>query len=188
MLPVRNDEPPGLSRLCPGARRSFFCRMKSKPQPAVKVETTEQAANSSVAGGSDAGQPTSSASSTAGTASAHASSASTPVTQSSHTGRIPSSASGTSDRKYSVIQCTGYLKSWVPAKLNSSGDEPDLDADGDMRNMSCLVAIGRIPLDIYNDIDQSTVTQQKAAAVKVLPIQFMSRHAIDGKFLFVDQR
>lgn len=188
MLPVRTDEPPGLARLCPGARRSFFCRMKRKPPTTVKVETTELAANSNVAGGSDSGQPPSSASSTAGPASSHAASASTPATQSSHSGRLSSPASGTSDRKYSVIQCTGYLKSWAPAKLSSSGDEPDLDADGDMSNMSCLVAIGRIPLDIYNDIGQSTLTQQKAAAVKVLPIQFMSRHAIDGKFLFVDQR
>lgn len=152
--------------------------MKSKPPTAVKVETTELAANSSAAA-----QPASSV------ASAAASSASAPAAaQSSHSMRLASPVSGPADRKYSVIQCTGYLKSWAPAKLSNSGDDGDLDADGDLRNMSCLVAIGRIPLDIYEAIEHPAVSQPKAAAVKVLPIQFMSRHAIDGKFLFVDQR
>ncbi|KAL3178158.1 hypothetical protein MRX96_038678 [Rhipicephalus microplus] len=62
------------------------------------------------------------------------------------------------DRRYSVIHCTGYLKSWAPAKLSLPEDAPADDSDG--CNLSCLVAA----------------------------VQFVSRHAADGKFLFIDKK
>jgi len=84
-----------------------------------------------------------------------------------------------SDWKYCVIQCTGYLKSWAPAKIGL--EEQEGETDGEACNLSCLVAIGRLQTAI------STVALSSSKP-HLRPIQFVSRHAMDGKFLFVDQR
>lgn len=84
----------------------------------------------------------------------------------------------TSDWKYCVIQCTGYLKSWAPAKIGL--EEQEGETDGEACNLSCLVAVGRLQTAI-----STTVSSKKP---HLRPIQFVSRHAMDGKFLFVDQR
>ncbi|XP_055686353.1 protein cycle isoform X2 [Lutzomyia longipalpis] len=139
MLPVKTDVPQGLSRLCPGARRSFFCRMKYKASIQVKEELDAPA--------------------------------------NSHRRKKQMS----SDKKYSVIQCTGYLKSWAPAKIGLEEQEAD---DGESCNLSCLVAIGRIPPNIF----VPNVTPPISNNLNLRSIQFISRHAMDGKFLFVDQR
>ncbi|CAH1108080.1 unnamed protein product [Psylliodes chrysocephalus] len=136
MLPVKTDVPQGASRLCPGARRTFFCRMKCNLSSQVKEEAD--------------------------------------TTTGYHRRKKYNS-----DKKYNVIQCTGYLKSWAPAKI---GLEEQEEGDGDSCNLSCLVAVGRILPHI------STVAANCQGMSNVRQIQFISRHALDGKFLFIDQR
>nr|XP_018917515.1 PREDICTED: protein cycle isoform X1 [Bemisia tabaci]XP_018917517.1 PREDICTED: protein cycle isoform X1 [Bemisia tabaci]XP_018917518.1 PREDICTED: protein cycle isoform X1 [Bemisia tabaci]XP_018917519.1 PREDICTED: protein cycle isoform X1 [Bemisia tabaci] len=137
MLPVRNDAPQEGTRLCPGSRRSFICRMKCKLNSVVKEEVES---NSSC-----------------------------------HRRKKQQF----SDKRYSVIQCTGYLKSWAPAKVGL--EEQESDAEAETCNLSCLVAIGRSLPQLYKSSSHQLRHNTQ-------PIQFISRHAIDGKFLFVDQR
>ncbi|MEQ2157932.1 hypothetical protein GOODEAATRI_006916 [Goodea atripinnis] len=130
-LPVKTDITPGPSRLCSGARRSFFCRMKCN-RPSVKVEDKD----------------------------------------------FPSTCSKKkADRKsFCTIHSTGYLKSWPPTKM---GLDEDNEPDNEGCNLSCLVAIGRLHPHI--------VPQPSPADIRVKPTEYVSRHAIDGKFVFVDQ-
>lgn len=147
MLPVRTDIPAVGSRLCPGARRSFFCRMKRKLPSHVKEE-------------------------------ADATSCSRRKKQHS------------ADRKYSVIQCTGYLKSWAPEKM---GLEESKLAKGESQGaggscLSCLVAVGRLQPAVPPPPPSSPRLRPGRRPPNIRPLQFTSRHTIDGKFLFVDQR
>eukprot|EP00063_Salmo_salar_P006073 XP_013980908.1 PREDICTED: aryl hydrocarbon receptor nuclear translocator-like protein 1 isoform X5 [Salmo salar] len=131
-LPVKTDITPGPSRLCSGARRSFFCRMKCN-RPYVKTEDKD----------------------------------------------FPSTCSKKkADRKsFCTIHSTGYLKSWPPTKM---GLDDDNEPDNEGCNLSCLVAIGRLHPHI--------IPQPSHEDIRVKPTEYVSRHAIDGKFVFVDQR
>ncbi|XP_052129133.1 protein cycle isoform X1 [Frankliniella occidentalis] len=145
MLPVRTDMPAVGSRLCPGARRSFFCRMKRKLPVNVKEEAD--------------------------------------TTSCSARRKKQHSA----ERKYSVIQCTGYLKSWAPEKMGleeSELVEGESGAGAGGACLSCLVAVGRLqPM-----LSPPPRPRPGGRIPNTRPLQFTSRHAIDGKFLFVDQR
>uniref|UniRef100_A0A4W5LK85 Basic helix-loop-helix ARNT like 1a n=1 Tax=Hucho hucho TaxID=62062 RepID=A0A4W5LK85_9TELE len=131
-LPVKTDITPGPSRLCSGARRSFFCRMKCN-RSYVKTEDKD----------------------------------------------FPSTCSKKkADRKsFCTIHSTGYLKSWPPTKM---GLDDDNEPDNEGCNLSCLVAIGRLHPHI--------IPQPSHEDIRVKPTEYVSRHAIDGKFVFVDQR
>jgi aryl hydrocarbon receptor nuclear translocator-like protein 1 len=89
------------------------------------------------------------------------------------------------DRKYCVIQCTGYLKSWAPAKIGL--EESEGEGDGEACNLSCLVAVGRVQPQIAAPISNFT-RNGCCRQPSIRSLQFISRHAMDGKFLFVDQR
>ncbi|XP_060033128.1 basic helix-loop-helix ARNT-like protein 1 isoform X17 [Erinaceus europaeus] len=82
------------------------------------------------------------------------------------------------DRKsFCTIHSTGYLKSWPPTKM---GLDEDNEPDNEGCNLSCLVAIGRLHSHV--------VPQPVNGEIRVKSMEYVSRHAIDGKFVFVDQR
>uniref|UniRef100_A0AAR2JGU8 Aryl hydrocarbon receptor nuclear translocator-like 1a n=1 Tax=Pygocentrus nattereri TaxID=42514 RepID=A0AAR2JGU8_PYGNA len=80
-------------------------------------------------------------------------------------------------KSFCTIHSTGYLKSWPPTKM---GLDEDNEPDNEGCNLSCLVAIGRLHPHI--------VPQPMNGDIRVKPTEYVSRHAIDGKFVFVDQR
>ncbi|XP_039664757.1 aryl hydrocarbon receptor nuclear translocator-like protein 2 isoform X2 [Perca fluviatilis] len=130
-LQVQADLPVSAARLCSGARRSFFCRMKYN-KIFIKVEEKEFQASTS---------------------------------------------KKKESQKYCTVHCTGYMRSWPTSHLEMDGDgEPDKQ---DSSYYSCLVAVGRI---------HSHSSPQVNGEVRVKPIEFITRFAMDGKFTFVDQR
>lgn len=84
----------------------------------------------------------------------------------------------TTEKKYCVIQCMGYLKFW--ASVAKSSDESEVDNEA--CDLSCLVAIGR-PLPQFK-----SPTTSGNAQIPLRQLDFTSRHAMDGKYLFADQR
>ncbi|XP_077989629.1 aryl hydrocarbon receptor nuclear translocator 2-like isoform X3 [Glandiceps talaboti] len=81
--------------------------------------------------------------------------------------------------QYAVVHCTGYIKNWPPA----SGAQREAQAegeDGQHTNHYCLVAIGRL------QVTSSPNCADLGSAGT--PTEFISRHSMDGKFTFVDQR
>ncbi|GJQ70682.1 hypothetical protein Trydic_g618 [Trypoxylus dichotomus] len=135
MLPLKPEVLQNDTTFCPGARRSFFCRMKCKVTTQVKEEAD--------------------------------------TTTGCYRRRKHAS-----DKKYNVVHCTGYLKSWPPAKVGLEEQEGDADSC----NLPCLVAFGRI----LPHISTIATAAQNYSIEKT--IDFTSRHSLEGKFLFVDQR
>uniref|UniRef100_A0A8C5QM76 Aryl hydrocarbon receptor nuclear translocator n=1 Tax=Leptobrachium leishanense TaxID=445787 RepID=A0A8C5QM76_9ANUR len=80
------------------------------------------------------------------------------------------------ESQFMVVHCTGYIKAWPPAGVTL----PDDDPDAGQGSKFCLVAIGRLQVTSSpNCTDMNSVCQ---------PIEFISRHGIDGVFTFVDHR
>ncbi|KAM4013128.1 aryl hydrocarbon receptor nuclear translocator [Anomaloglossus baeobatrachus] len=78
--------------------------------------------------------------------------------------------------QFVVVHCTGYIKAWPPAGVTL----PDEDQDAGQSSKFCLVAIGRLQVTSSpNCTDMNSVCQ---------PIEFISRHNVDGMFTFVDHR
>lgn len=80
----------------------------------------------------------------------------------------------------------GYLKSWAPAEMSEGGtNAADGSEESDPCNLSCLVAVGRALTDLA---PQPTAPPVAVVGPATRHLQYVSRHATDGKFLFVDQR
>lgn len=133
----------GLSAFSPGARRSFFCRMKCKSQPKGKEEAD-----------TTTGQK---------------------------------KRKNSSEKKYSVIYCMGYIKSWSSTAATRSAGASGLandsaeDSEDSGCNLSCLVAAART-------LPPFTAPTASTSGIPTEAVEFVSRHSMDGKFLFVDQR
>ncbi|KAJ8304768.1 hypothetical protein KUTeg_018351 [Tegillarca granosa] len=84
---------------------------------------------------------------------------------------------------YSVVHVTGYIKNWPPSvalAAHSLGVQLDRENDEHSASHCCLVGIGRLQVTSTpncNDMMGPNATTE-----------FISRHSIDGKFTFVDQR
>lgn len=78
---------------------------------------------------------------------------------------------------YAVVHVTGYVKNWPPAGKGVQIDRSEGEEGG---SHCCLVAIGR--LQVTNTPNCSDLMGPNATS------EFISRHSVDGKFTFVDQR
>lgn len=76
---------------------------------------------------------------------------------------------------YTVVHVTGYIKNWPP-----SGVQMDRDSDENSSTHCCLVGIGR--LQVTSTPNCSDLMGPNGGT------EFISRHNMDGKFTFVDQR
>ncbi|XP_058138920.1 basic helix-loop-helix ARNT-like protein 2 isoform X3 [Dasypus novemcinctus] len=79
-------------------------------------------------------------------------------------------------RKFCTIHCTGYLRNWPPRVAGAEDDRGSAAGGGEL---PCLVAVGR---------PQPGGVPPPRGRVRVRPTQFITRFAMNGKFVYVDQR
>lgn len=78
---------------------------------------------------------------------------------------------------YAVVHCTGYIKNWPQSGTTMERIDSE---DGHPSNHCCLVAIGR--LQVTSTPDTGDLMGSNSTN------EFITRHSMDGKFTFVDQR
>lgn len=84
---------------------------------------------------------------------------------------------------YAVVHCTGYIKNWPPTGQFDthplSGVQMDRSVEEDGSHC-CLVAIGRLQVTSTPNTTDLAGSNSNS--------EFISRHSMEGKFTFVDQR
>lgn len=80
------------------------------------------------------------------------------------------------NQPYAVVHCTGYIKNWPP----TGAPVERLDDDPHGGSNCCLVAIGRLQVTSTPDTNDPLGSNN--------PNEFITRHSLDGKFSFVEQR
>jgi aryl hydrocarbon receptor nuclear translocator len=80
------------------------------------------------------------------------------------------------NQPYAVVHCTGYIKNWPP----TGAPVERLDEDPHGGSHCCLVAIGRLQVTSTADPNDPLGSNN--------PNEFITRHSLDGKFSFVEQR
>ncbi|XP_023218888.1 aryl hydrocarbon receptor nuclear translocator homolog isoform X3 [Centruroides vittatus] len=83
----------------------------------------------------------------------------------------------TDGNAYAVVHCTGYIKNWPPSGVQIERLDPE---DAHSGSHCCLVAIGR--LQVTSTPNTSDLMGSNSSN------EFISRHNMEGKFTFVDQR
>ncbi|KAI7697369.1 hypothetical protein SSS_01779 [Sarcoptes scabiei] len=81
--------------------------------------------------------------------------------------------------QYAVVHCTGYIKNWPPTGQHQM-DRLESTEENHSINNCCLVAIGRLQV--------TSIPNNNDLMANNLNNEFISRHSLDGKFTFVDQR
>ncbi|XP_033095971.1 protein cycle-like [Anneissia japonica] len=90
-------------------------------------------------------------------------------------------------KNYVTVHCTGYLKSWPSSKVENFKDN---EMDNGNCNLTCLVAIGRLQPILGNQKSNSKdiAVDNNECSIQVVPLEYVSRLAADGKLTFADQR
>ncbi|XP_047512424.1 aryl hydrocarbon receptor nuclear translocator homolog isoform X1 [Pieris napi] len=103
--------------------------------------------------------------------------------ESAHLGRLRARNSlGPSHdgHNYAVVHCTGYIKNWPPTDL-FPGMQMDRPVDDELHaSHCCLVAIGRLQVTSTPNAAEGSLCSGG--------VEFVSRHSVEGRFTFADQR
>ena len=140
-MPIRSELPQKQTQLCSGVRRSFFCRMKTGlRKDSLEMGNVKTKREQDIDSHPRRKKPGTTYYQNTLTSSSCTFHKCFNVTYDASSCKNRSFKQFLADsRQYSLIHCSGYIKSWSQAKM---GIEDDNESDGDGSNLSCLVIVG----------------------------------------------